>query len=105
VWCAETKGQFTFWDQLRPANRPHNKGVRLDYFLCSGDMYPGTAEGSTEGDEEQATGEGVAASAETALVPLPVKEERKVQVYDAYILHEDTVGYSDHCPIVLVLIV
>lgn len=31
------------------------------------------------------------------------RSSKVVTVYDSYILHEDTVGCSDHCPIVLVL--
>lgn len=63
----DKKGQFTYWSQ-RANGRPVNKGIRLDYFVCSNDMKGGS-----------------------------------VKVADSYILHSDTDGASDHCPIVIVL--
>lgn len=76
---ADAKGQFTYWSQ-RLFHRGPNKGLRLDYFICSDNMFPDTAAGAS-------TGSAVS---------------RTVTVHDSYILHEDTVGCSDHCPVVLV---
>jgi exodeoxyribonuclease III len=68
----EAKGQFSYWSQ-RTFARGGNRGIRLDYFVCSDDLRPT--------DEVR---------------PGPA-------VLDSYILHKDTVGCSDHCPVVLVL--
>ena len=38
-WRTDARGQFTYWS-LRTFARPVNKGLRLDYFLCSRDMFP-----------------------------------------------------------------
>ena len=32
------KGQFTYWS-MRTRARPYNKGLRLDYFVCSQEMF------------------------------------------------------------------
>ena len=37
----EAKGQFTYWSQRSNA-RPVNKGLRLDYFICSEDLIDST---------------------------------------------------------------
>jgi exodeoxyribonuclease III len=56
-------GQYSFWSQ-KNGNRPDNKGLRLDYFLCSNRMFPpkpaaaqkkeaeAVAEAGAEGGEE-----------------------------------------------------
>jgi hypothetical protein len=147
------KGQYTYWN-VRTGARSTNRGLRLDYFICSADMFPpvpnvpfmpGSAEmpgvlgyggsnprtptprkrsrksvgtnseehkseadpdeeASTEEEEEE---EGARREdAESSQVaqrtqlqgPLP-----SPGVYDCYHLQHDTVGYSDHCPAVLVL--
>jgi exonuclease III len=77
------KGQFTYWSQ-RLFHRGPNKGIRLDYFICSNDMFP-AADGSAAATSEAKAG------------------KRAVQVHDTYILHADTVGCSDHCPVMLVV--
>jgi exonuclease III len=82
VLSAAAKGQFTYWSQ-RLFHRGPNKGIRLDYFICSKDMFP-AAEGSADGKGTKST-------------------ESVVQVHDSYILHADTVGCSDHCPVMLVV--
>jgi len=79
---SDAKGQFTYWS-VRAGNRPWNKGIRLDYFICSPDMFP-----TSEGDA-------TATEAETG--------KPRVLVHDSYILHKETVGCSDHCPVVLVV--
>jgi hypothetical protein len=105
------------------SNRPHNKGVRLDYFLCSGDMFePAPAPSAQTGTTGVPPPPSVNSAAGTAQAGGPVTptvqsmegvqssavaagpaRSSPVRVYDTYILHEDTVGVSDHCPIVLVL--
>jgi exodeoxyribonuclease III len=64
-------GQFTWWS-MRSNARPVNKGLRLDYFVCSNDM-------------------------------VPKEDSEKAEIFDSFILHEETVGLSDHCPIMLVV--
>lgn len=61
-------GQYTYWSMRTQARGP-NKGLRLDYFMCSKSLFGGN----------------------------------ELKVVDTDILHEDTVGCSDHCPILLAL--
>ena len=69
----EGRGHYTYWSQ-RAGNRLPNKGLRLDYFICSKELM------------------------EDNDVPDDVR--RKVCVRDCYMLPE--IMGSDHCPIVLV---
>eukprot|EP01036_Dinobryon_divergens_P030396 gene30396-39636_t len=77
------KGQFTYWSQ-RTFARKDNRGLRLDYFVCSGDLFPPRS----------------AASDDVAAVASPAAS---LQVVDSFIVHDETVGCSDHCPIGLVV--
>lgn len=77
---------------MRAGNRPWNKGIRLDYFICSPDMFS-----PVEG--EAAVGKEAAAVA----VAEAENSRARVLVHDSYILHKETVGCSDHCPVVLVV--
>ncbi len=100
---ADAKNQFTYWSQ-RAFNRPGNKGIRLDYFICSPDLFSATSTAAVAENPGAENGahhakKGVAGAASAAAVEQPAQ----VQVYDSYILHGDTVGCSDHCPVVLVL--
>ena len=70
------KGQFTYWSQ-RTFARPDNRGIRLDYFVCSKDMFS------------------VNNSDNLDIIPKP-------GVVDNFIISEDTVGCSDHCPVMFV---
>ena len=85
-WCcccySDAKGQFSYWS-VRAGNRPSNKGIRLDYFICSPDMFSVAEGGEVETETEDA--------------------RTRVLVHDSYILHKETVGCSDHCPVVLVV--
>lgn len=78
TWCLvctngiDAVGQYTYWSQ-RTFARPVNKGLRLDYFICSDDMFSNSPSSDV------------------------------VQVLDSYVLHEDTIGTSDHCPVALLL--
>jgi len=69
-----SRGQFSYWSQ-RAGNRLPNRGIRLDYFICSKSMVEG-------GDASEP--------------PHP-------SLYDCYHLQDDTLGCSDHCPVMLVL--
>jgi exonuclease III len=89
----DAKGQFTYWSQRVPANRPHNKGMRVDYFLCSADMFHLP---QRKGDREEG---GASAAAQCLSVN---RRPPHPEVFDTYIL-PDAVAYSDHCPIMLVL--
>ncbi len=53
----DAKGHYSFWSQ-RAGNRPPNKGLRLDYFICSKELF------------------------------LDDKKEAKILVRDSYMLHE-----------------
>ncbi|KAL3797425.1 hypothetical protein HJC23_010551 [Cyclotella cryptica] len=64
------RGHYSYWSQ-RAGNREPNKGLRLDYFVCSKGLM---SEGGT-------------------------KTLKKAIVRDSYMVH-DQLG-SDHCPIVL----
>lgn len=125
----DARGQFTYWSQ-RTFARPVNKGIRLDYFICSTDMFPPTSDcadgsskkggSSSRQSDGAASGEAEAEMGDAEGGPLgcgPSGEpERDVQatpmpligipspgVYDSYIIHSETVGCSDHCPVVLVV--
>eukprot|EP01031_Cornospumella_fuschlensis_P025654 gene25654-30985_t len=96
-------GQFTYWSQ-RTFARPVNRGIRLDYFIASQKLFPGTQENDrgevvTSGNEISDGKVSGAAKRRTVKhedIPVP-------GVADCYILHEDTVGTSDHCPVMLVV--
>ena len=38
LYLTDSSGQFTYWSQ-RTRARPFNKGLRLDYFVCSKEMF------------------------------------------------------------------
>ncbi len=69
----EGRGHYTYWSQ-RAGNRAPNKGLRLDYFICSKELME-----DNDADND-ASG--------------------RVRVRDCYMLPE--IMGSDHCPIVLV---
>ncbi|CAE7498519.1 ARP, partial [Symbiodinium microadriaticum] len=87
------EGQFTYWS-ARTNARPVNKGLRLDYFMCSHSLFCEQQRGVGSSEEGECTGDGVQRRVDD--VPVP-------GVLDSYILHEDTLGCSDHCPIMLVM--
>jgi len=76
----EAKGHYSYWSQ-RAGNRAVNKGLRLDYFVCSRDLFVNDDEGVGNGGIEN--------------------EKRRVLVRDCYMIPE-LLG-SDHCPVVLEL--
>lgn len=100
----DARGQFTYWSQ-RTFARPVNRGIRLDYFICSNDMFkPSTTEeaapapAAAEGDGSNGGGNVPARRVEVSLQDTPTPG-----VYDSYQLPEDTRGCSDHGPVVLVV--
>lgn len=80
-------GQFSYWSQ-RTFAREVNKGIRLDYFICSNSMAP-------DHDKE--------VNNEDLRRQVLNKSFNHPTLYDSYILDTDTIGSSDHCPVVLVL--
>lgn len=78
-----------------PPQRPGNKGLRLDYFVCSDSMFETEGEGKGEG---KGTGGGKKGKAEAK-----AKAETGVFVHECFILDKATVGLSDHCPIGITL--
>lgn len=83
----EHEGQFTYWSQRTNA-RPVNKGLRLDYFMCSRSMFPAVPPTEENAEAKQDD----------------VKNE-DVRVLDSTIIFEGTEGCSDHCPVLLSLAV
>ena len=73
----EAKGHYTYWSQ-RAGNRDTNKGLRLDYFVCSEYLF-----------EDDPNDQG------------SDRERKRVLVRDSYMIPE-LMG-SDHCPVVLEL--
>lgn len=68
------------------AQRPVNKGLRLDYFVCSKAFF----DGKLPAGQSKRAGKR--------------KETRSsVAVHDCFLLDAATVGLSDHCPVGLVL--
>merc|ERR1712238_411546 len=45
----EAKGHYSYWSQ-RAGNRGVNKGLRLDYFVCSRGLFEGKKDGDGDGD-------------------------------------------------------
>lgn len=84
----DSKGQFTYWS-TRMRNRETNKGLRLDYFICSQSMMTNSSTSLSDETAEAATQLG--------------RGSIGAKVVDSYILHDFGVDISDHCPVVLVL--
>lgn len=72
--------------------RKDNRGLRLDYFVCSGDLFPPRPAALDDvAGKDQPPAAAVASPAAS------------LQVVDSFIVHDETVGCSDHCPIGLVV--
>ena len=96
----DAKGQFTYWSQ-RANGRPVNRGLRLDYFVCSNDLFD-SAKGSGMGDSS--SGSGSSSSSSSGNRKRSAAEVSGVaRIVDSFILVDDTLGYSDHAPVVLIL--
>ena len=78
-------GAYTYWS-TRANNRPENKGLRLDYFVCSGSL-------ATPSDATSSAAEGEAAGGSAP---------KALRIVDCYCL-PDLTKTSDHCPVALVL--
>ena len=132
----DAKGQFTYWSQ-RTFARPSNKGLRLDYFICSKDMFREKEEtmtlmikddddGGNDVDADVIVKEGTRRTASFVTATSTIASSQVTShngdgdviattnttatttlkspiVYDCYIIHQDTIGVSDHCPVMLVL--
>lgn len=97
----DARGCFTYWSQRTNA-RPVNKGIRLDYFICSNDLFGSIDQSSAStADEEIVSAEDTTTS--VPLAPISQSDCPFPCVYDSYVLPNETVGCSDHCPVVLVL--
>lgn len=66
-------GHFTYWS-MRTNGRPFNRGNRLDYFCMP-----------------------------QSIADREAKTEVPVRLFDTYVLHEPTVGVSDHCPVACIM--
>ncbi|KAG5178003.1 Endonuclease/exonuclease/phosphatase [Tribonema minus] len=84
------RGCYTYWS-ARKAGRDTNKGLRLDYFLCTPSLLPKEGQPSAEAAPAE-----LPDSSESSSDTVPI-------VHDVF--HDDitTVGLSDHCPVGLIL--
>lgn len=94
-------GQFTYWSQ-RANGRPVNKGIRLDYFICSNIMIPLVANDKYSIDVENNINKDVLSANRVNTVDVNYISDHPI-LYDSYIIHNETEGISDHCPIMCVL--
>ena len=82
--------------------------MRLDYFVCSNDLirqYESNRNKpdlkTTEANDESVECE--AKSVVSTIDGIDINNQYLPQLYDSYMLHNDTVGVSDHGPAVLVI--
>lgn len=112
--CLVAKGQFSYWSQ-RTLARSVNHGLRLDYFVASNRIFPpklidddsnsslcvkGETLESEDGNIHQDSSPAKSAVRTTVNT---TNVGKTPWIYDSYYLHDDTVGCSDHCPVMLVL--
>lgn len=71
----EARGCFTFWS-VRAQNRPWNRGLRLDYFVASNNLFADSIDGKN--------------------IPSP-------SMKDAWIMDEVAAPQGDHCPVGITL--
>ena len=109
-YLLEARGQFTFWSLRKYNTRQWNKGLRLDYFICSGDMFPEDTsllkdkdDGGVTATEDKISTDTCNIKSDTNNTTNTTSKVCKVQVHDSLILHEDTIDCSDHCPILLIM--
>jgi exonuclease III len=94
------QGAFTYWS-VRANNRPFNRGLRLDYFVCSSAMFPhapkpaATAAAAVDGNAVAAGGDG---DDVTGVVRVADAKEKAV-LWDSFIVEKQVPGVSDHCPV------
>lgn len=75
---SDARGQFTYWSQ-RTAARSVNCGIRLDYFICSENLFPKSSDADSD------------------------FVQSGPQIADSYLLPDETEPCSDHCPVALVV--
>ncbi|CAM9841926.1 unnamed protein product [Ectocarpus sp. 12 AP-2014] len=92
----DAEGAYTYWS-VRTGARPVNRGLRLDYFVCSNAVFE---EGAAEGGQAKATARRAKGSAPKGKGATGAKG---MVVHDCFMLDEATVGVSDHCPIGITL--
>lgn len=106
------RGQFTYWSMRTSARQP-NKGIRLDYFICSPSILPEieinesstitkTADTDEKEDIDEEQAPPISSEKFRSSIIGPSKDSR-LEVVDQYSLHEDTIGSSDHCPVMLTM--
>jgi len=98
------QGAYTYWS-TRASNRPENKGLRLDYFICSQSLAEGVLPAPiNEHDQEvePAVMVGGNSEAESSASSDDPCAPAKYKIGDCYCLPETTKS-SDHCPVSLVL--
>jgi exonuclease III len=91
----EAKGAYSYWS-TRSNGRPENKGLRLDYFVCSSALATSTSTITST------KGRGVAGSGGGGEKQLLETSSSSLRIADSYILPHTT-ATSDHCPVALVL--
>ena len=80
----EAKGAFTYWSK-RTGAYATNSGLRLDYFLCSPQLFEATEAAGTEVNSSSGT-------------------NNAVRIHDYVSLHEyEVASASDHGPIALIV--
>jgi hypothetical protein len=103
----DTKGQFTYC-----FHRDFNLGLRLDYFLASSSLFPtvkaispvvnGTEQAIVKPEEAEKERRDTESETNATVVEYKVFPFTPLLV-DSLILHKDTIGFGDHCPIMLIL--
>ena len=113
-YCIEHEGQFTWWS-IRTNGRAENKGLRLDYFICSKSMFLplnstttttttiATTNNITTTPQNNDGNIDAVATENGNDTTLTTTTQSRAIVRDSTILHEFGVGCSDHCPILLLL--
>lgn len=99
------QGAYTYWS-TRASNRPDNKGLRLDYFICSQSLAEGVAPAPIDEHEQEVEAAVMVGGKSEADSSRNEGQEpcapTKYKIGDCYCLPETTKS-SDHCPVSLVL--
>lgn len=93
------------------AQRPENKGLRLDYFVCSNSIFEEKDTEKKKDDEGTATTKATAKPATNRAargkggggIKKGTAETVVVHVHDCFVLETATPKLSDHCPVGLTL--
>jgi exonuclease III len=84
------QGAFTYWS-VRAGNRAWNRGLRLDYFVCSSALFPHLPKDAADVEAEVSGGG-------SGVVRVPDALEKPV-LWDSFIVESQVPGVSDHCPV------